>query len=78
MGMVECPEFVQSFEKGGSLSIRNSCLKCGRTKAAHVEKVDIPSDQLASEWLIKAGYERAPYFELVRVILTRYIEHTRK
>lgn len=35
---ISCKEFVQSSEKGASQNLRNSCLKCGRTKEAHGEQ----------------------------------------
>lgn len=79
----ECIEFKQSYEKGASLSMGDACVRCGKTKAAHETSPEfveplVPSDQVAVEWLNRAGYAGQPYFELVRVVLTRYIEDQRQ
>jgi len=30
--------FIQSEEKGASMSVRNACLKCGKSKEAHMPR----------------------------------------
>jgi hypothetical protein len=76
-----CPlGFIQSDETGPTGQKKNACRHCGRTKEFHKKRAEeqiLPSDIVASEWLEKAGYKNAPYFELARVVLTRYIEYER-
>jgi hypothetical protein len=81
MSAYECSGYVQTNEKGASLSTRDACLKCGRTKAAHEpvvlrEREDTPYEE-ATEWLKKQGV-RDSFFDLARQILVKYIEEQRR
>lgn len=83
MPLVDCRKFFQSEEKAGSLSIRNACLKCGRTREAHeskvVEEKQILPDYIeAEEYLEKIGAKGSQFFELGRNLLAGYIEWRRK
>ncbi len=77
MGMSECPEYFQSDEKGASHTLRNACRRCGRTKEAH-ERQKLPSYLMADEWLESKGYQKMPYYELAKNLLTHYIEDSRE
>ncbi len=72
--------YIQTSEKSSFGLIKNSCLRCGKSKEWHeaqAAEIIRASYEIAEEWLKLHGYDKSSFYELGKSLLTKYVEETR-